>query len=154
MIHIGYIWVCLRSSLSPYPNSFLLWSCPVACSLLTAQAVQCQPYGLPDTGLAPLPLCFSDTDPAGEGLAPTAVQTAGAHQNSPGRRGPVSAVSHAGSCVTRPHLTNTSVQPVLSHTEQNRYYTGNFSIPSLNTRPRGQSLSYPFPQPEEYEASV
>ncbi|EOA94717.1 hypothetical protein Anapl_14760 [Anas platyrhynchos] len=91
---------------------------PVACSLLTAQAVQCQPYGLPDTGLAPLPLCFSDTDPAGEGLAPTAVQTAGAHQNSPGRRGPVSAVSHAGSFVTRPHLTNTSVQPVLSHTEQ------------------------------------
>lgn len=50
--------MCLRSLLSPYPNSFLLWSCPVACSLLTAQAVHASPTACQTRGWHLFPYAF------------------------------------------------------------------------------------------------
>lgn len=63
-----------------------------------------------------------------------------------------------GSCSgERSSLTPQTPKFSLSFPTPSRCYIGNFSIPNLkcpNTQPRGQSLSWPFLQPKEYEMSL
>lgn len=57
----------LRPSLPPNTNMFLLWSRPIASSVLTAQVVWYLAYDLSAAELAPPALCCCDTGTGGEG---------------------------------------------------------------------------------------
>jgi len=154
-------WICLgifKTLAFPNTNRFLLWWHPMACSVLTAQAVRHPAHDVSDAELAPPASGSSDTGPAGEALARTEGQSKQWHQppqSTSGRGESALQVSRGGSCSGElsspllsgdqaPHPTNTRVQPVLSTPSRGDGAWGTFPPQTSGVQPKAR-LSWQLP---------